>query len=417
MFNFCILSSDLNDLLSFDFDLPQLLNQYWNFNNFFDDSLNVLVDSNDLRNYFFNLNDFRNINSFLNDFLDFINFRDFSNSIDNFLYNLSDFFDLLNDSLNWNNFFSPLLNFNDSILEIRNDFFNFFNSLLDNNVINKSFNLNYFDLLLLNRNNSVSKLIHLLNLSVDDFNWNHFLNYSIDWDLNFNGDNDVSIDFNYLWLFNNVGYNSLHFNCSWNLPILNHNSFRYDLLDFCVFLVNLVSNHNFSYNINWSLYLQINISWCIDFDESFLNYRNMDYFFYFNNLGNRNDFLYNFLYDLGHFNYLFDNSWNNDNSLNNFFNLNNLGNFNQFFDNFLNQHRNSLDSLNYFLYWNDSFLDDSNDFRFFDKMVDDLLDFFNSILIKNLGLFDLNFFVNDSFNDLNHWFFNYFSLNFYDFMN
>ena len=26
-------------------------------------------------------------------------------------------------------------------------------------------------------------------------------------------------------------------------------------------------------------------------------------------------------------------------------------------------------------------------------------------------------FVNDSFNDLNHWFFNYFSLNFYDFMN
>lgn len=209
LFDVCLLCSDLDNFFSFDFNLSELLNQDWNLNNFLNNSFDILIDLNDLRYYFFNFNNFRNIHSFLDNLLHLIHLGNLGHSINDFFDDLLDFFDLLNDSFNRDNFLSESLNFNNSILKVGYYFLHFLNSLLDNNVVNLSLNLNHLDLFLFDRDNSVSELINLLYLSVNYFDRDHFLNNSINRDLNLNWYYNVPVYLNYLWLFNYVCNNLL----------------------------------------------------------------------------------------------------------------------------------------------------------------------------------------------------------------
>lgn len=147
-----------------------------------------------------------------------------------------------------------------------------------------------------------------------------------------------------------------------------------------------------------------------------MNDRDVNYFLDLDNLRDHYDFLDYFLYNLGHFDDLFNHSRNNDNPLNNFFNLNDLWNFNQLLYDLLNDSRDSFDSLNNFLNRNYSFLDYSNNLRLLYKVIYNFLYFLYSVLVKDLRLLNFNFLMDDSFNHLNHWLLNDFSLHFYHFM-
>lgn len=56
-------------------------------------------------------------------------------------------------------------------------------------------------------------------------NGDNFLNYSVNRNLNLDGYNNVASDLNDFGLFNNVGYDFLDFDSSWNFSILNYDPF------------------------------------------------------------------------------------------------------------------------------------------------------------------------------------------------
>ena len=136
-----------------------------------------------------------------------------------------------------------------------------------------------------------------------------------------------------------------------------------------------------------------------------------------NDLRNCNNFFNNLFNDLRDFNYFFDDSWDDDYLFNNFLNFNNLWHFNELLYNFFNQGWDSFNSFNDFLNWDNSVLDDFNDFRLFNKMVDNLFDFLDSVLVKDFGYLNLDFFVDKSFNNLDNWLFDDFLLDFNNFLN
>jgi hypothetical protein len=303
------------------------------------------------------------------------------------------------------------------VLNVRYNFLNFFNSFLNDNIINKFLNFNYLDLFLLYRNNLFTELINLLNLPVNYFDWNHLFNNSIDWNLNFDWYDDIAIDFDYFRLFNNIGDNLLDFNSSRNFSILNHNSFGYHFFNFSILLVNLISHQDFSDDINWSFDFQVNVSRGIDLNYSFLEHRIVYDFLNFNYLRDCNNLLYYFFNDLRDFNYLLDYSRDNDNFFNNFLNFNHFWYLNKFLDDFLDQCWNCFDSFDDFLDWNNSILDNPNNLRLFDKVIDDLFYFLDSVLVENFG--DLNFelFMNKSFNYFDDRLFDEFLFDLNDFLN
>jgi len=188
-----------------------LLNQNWNFYNLFYDVLDVSVDSYDFGYDFLYFNNFWYIDSLLNKFLDFVNFGNLSDSINNFFNDLLDLLNFLNNPLNRNDFLSPFFNLNYSVLDIRNNLLHLLDSFLDNDIINMLFNLNNPNFFLFYWNNSVSNFINLFNLSMNNLNRNHFLNNSINRYLYFNRYDDISIDFNDFRLLNNISDNLLHF--------------------------------------------------------------------------------------------------------------------------------------------------------------------------------------------------------------
>ncbi len=67
-----------NNFLFLNFNLPDFLNDSWHFDYFLHYSLNVLVDSDNLRDNFLDFNDFRNFDQFRYDFLNLINARNCS---------------------------------------------------------------------------------------------------------------------------------------------------------------------------------------------------------------------------------------------------------------------------------------------------------------------------------------------------
>ena len=199
--------------------------QDWDFNYFLDDPVNILVDFNNLWNNFLDFYDFGDVDSFFDQLLNFVNFWNLGDSVNDFFYDLPDFFDLLNHSFNGHNFFSQFLYFNHSILNVRNNFFDLFDSLLDYHVINLFFDFDNFNLFLLYWHYSVPKFVNLFNFPVNDFDGNHFFNDSVNWNLNFNRNNYVSIDLDDFWLFNNIGHYFVNLESSRNLPVLDNYPF------------------------------------------------------------------------------------------------------------------------------------------------------------------------------------------------
>jgi len=218
------------------------LNYNRDLNDFLNDSLNVLIDSNYFRNNSLDLDKLRDVHSLLNYPLHLINFRYFSYSINYFFWNLFYDFKFLNDFFDWNNLLNISLNFDESFLNVRNDFFNFFYSLLNDNVFNSFFNFNHFNLLLLDSFNFFSPFINLLNFSVNPLNWNNFLNDSIDGNLNFYRDDHLFNNWNRSGLLYDMSNNFLNFKSTRNLSVLNHDSLCYNLLNLNIFLVDLISN-------------------------------------------------------------------------------------------------------------------------------------------------------------------------------
>jgi len=148
-----------------------------------------------------------------------------------------------------------------------------------------------------------------------------------------------------------------------------------------------------------------------------LNNRDIDNLLNLDNLRNSYDFLNNFLYDLRHFYNLFNDSRNDNNFLYDFLYFNHLRDLDKFLYDLFNNSGYSFHSLDNFLNRNNSILNDSDNLWLSNKMINNLFDFFHSVLVKNLWLFDLNLLMNDFLNNLNNWLFNNLSLNFYDFMN
>ena len=164
-----------------------------------------------MRNYFLDFNDFSNIDSLLNNFFNFIDLRYFRDSINDLLNNLRNDLKLSNCFLYCDNFFYLPVNFNYSILNVRDNFFNLFNSFLNDRYFNNFLNFEYNLFLCSNGYNFFYDFVNLLDLSMNNLNRSHLLNYSINGDLNFNRDNNVSIYFNYFWLLNNICDNFLNF--------------------------------------------------------------------------------------------------------------------------------------------------------------------------------------------------------------
>lgn len=394
-----------------------MLDQDWDFNYFLYDSFNVLVDFDNLRNDFFDLDNLWYVDSLLDNLFNFVNFRNFSNSIDDFFNDLPDLLNLLDHSFNRHNFFSEFFNFNNSVLDVRNNFLDLFDSFLNNYIVNVFFNFNNLDLFLFNWNDFFADLINLFDLSVNDFDGHHFLNDSINWDLNFDGDNDVSIDLNDFGLFDNVGDDFFNFEGSGYFSVLDDDSLRYHFLNFGVFLVNLISDKNLSHDINWPLDFDVNITRDVKLDNFLLEDGEVHNFFDLYDLRDHYNLLDDLLNDLRHFDYFFDNSWDNNNSFNYFLNLNDFRNFHKFFDNFFDNSWHGLYSLDDSFNWDHSLFDNSDNFRLLYKVIDNLLDFFDSVLVKNFRNLDLNFLMNEPFDDLDDWLFNDFSFDFNNFMN
>ncbi len=376
-----LLSSDLDYLLSLHFDLPQLLHQYWNLNDFLHNVLNVSVYSDNFWNYSFHFDNLRHINSLFYYLLHFINLWNLSNSIDDLLNYLLHFFYLLDYSFNRHNLLPPSLNFNNSVLNVRDNLLYLFDSFLNYDIINKFLHLNDLDYLMFNRHDPVSDFINLLNLSMNDFNRDHLFNNTVDWNLYFYRNNDFPIDFDYLWLFNDISDNFFDFQCSRNLSVLNNDSFGNHLLDFSVLFVDLITHQDLPHHIDRPFDFQINVSRRINFHNSLLNDRYMDNSFDFYNLGYGDNLFNYFLHNLRHFDYLLYDSRHNNNPFHNSLNLNYFWNLNELFNYLLNYGGDCFNSFDYFLNWDDSFLNDSDYLRFPNKVVDDLLHFFDSVLI------------------------------------
>ncbi len=394
-----------------------MLDQDWDFNDFLYDSFNVLIDFDNLRNDFLDLDNLWYVDSLLDNLFNFVNFRNFSDSIDDFFNDLYNLLYLLDHCFNRHNFLSDSLNLNNSVLDVRNDFLDFFDSFLDNNIVNVFFNFNNLDLFLFNGNNFFAYLIYLFDLSVNNLDRDHFLNDSINWNLNLDRDNNVSIYLYDFRLFDNVGDNFFDFEGSGDFSVLDDDSLRYHFLNFGVFLVNLISDKNLSDDINWPLDFDVNVARHINLDNSFLEDRVVHNFFDLDELRDHYNLLDDLFNDLRHFDYFLDNSWDNNNSFNYFLNLDDFRNFHKFFDNFLDNSWYCLYSFNDFLNWDHSLFDNSDNFRLLYKVIDDLLDFFDSVLVKNFRNLDLDFLMNEPFDDLDDWLFNYFSFDFNNFMN
>lgn len=390
----------MNDLFPVDLNLSQLLHQHWDLDDFLDNVFNVFVDFDDLRYYFFDLNDFMNVDSLFNYFLDLIHFGNLSHPVNDFFHNLFDLFDLLYNSFNRNNLFPKFFYFYNSVLKVRNNPFHLLDSFLNNNIIHLLFNLNDLDLLLFYRNYSIPKLVNLLNFPMHNFNRHNFFNKSVNRHLNLNWNDYVSIYLNYFWLLNYIGDDLLHFQCPRNLNVLNNHSLCNHLLEFCCFLVDFISDKHFPYNIYWLLHSQVNISWSLNLYDPFLNYGNVHDFLYLNYLRNCNNLLYDLLDDLRHFYYFLDHSWNNHYFLYYFLHLNNFRNLNQFLNYFLNHCWNSLHPFYNFFHRYDPIFNDSDDLRLFHKMIDNPFYLFHTILIQYFRFFNLHFFMNNPLNNL-----------------
>lgn len=256
-------------------------------------------------------NGFLNLNDSVNNlFHNFFNMSDFMNN----LFDCDGFF---SDHINWYVLLLNQWNFNNLV---KNFFFGNWN-------LNDLFNWLYNGFLFLDSNYFFIDFVHLLDLIYDFCERDDFFYDSINWNFNFYRYNDIFGDLNNLWLFDNVRHNFLNFQSSWDLSILNNNFLLNKLLKFCILFVNLVSHHYLSDYIDWLFDLNVNVSWGLDFNDSFLNNWNVYNLLHFNNLIDCFNFLYDFFDDLWNLYNFLDDSWNNHDFLNDLFDLNDFWHF------------------------------------------------------------------------------------------
>ena len=156
---------------------------------------------------------------------------------------------------------------------------------------------------------------------------NYFFNDSINWNFNLDRYNNILSDFNDLWLLDNVCYNLLNLQSSWNLSILNNNFLLNKLLKFCILFVNFVSYHHLSDYIYGLFDLNVNVSWNLNFNDSFLNNWNVNNLLHFYNLVDGFNFLDDFFNDLRNLYYFLNDSGDNYDFLDYLFDFNYFGHF------------------------------------------------------------------------------------------
>lgn len=214
-----------------------------------------------------------------------------------------------------------------------------------------------------------------------NFNRNNLFNQSVNWHLNLNRNDYVSIHLNNLWLLHDIGNDLLHFQYSRDLNVLDHHSLCNQLLEFRALLVDLVPHKHFPYHFNRLLNCQVNVSRGLDLYNALLNDWYVDNFLNLDYLGNSKDFLNNLLHDLRHLNHFFYYSWNNNNFLHYPLHFDNFRHLNQFLNYFFNHCWNIFDSLHNSLHRHDPILNNSNDLGLFHKMIDNPFYLFYAILI------------------------------------
>lgn len=218
-FDFDHLGSDVGNrdyFLLLDFDFSHFFNYSWHFNYFLYQFLNVLVYFYHLRNYSLDFNYFWDFYQFLNQFLHFVNSWHSCRPLNDFFYDLLCCYDLLDFGLDCYYFFHDCRHFLYDLLNIRNNFFYFLDSLVDNNLFNNLLNLLNSDGLLFCFDDFLDELRYLDDLLQDLSHRNKFLynNFHRDWDLF--RDNYCSWYFNWSYDFVESGHNFFDVQCLWN---------------------------------------------------------------------------------------------------------------------------------------------------------------------------------------------------------
>lgn len=238
---------------------------------------------------------------------------------------------------------------------------------------------------------------------------NKFFDDSVNWNRDFDWDNDLSLDIDDLGDFNDVVDNLLNWNVSGNF--LDHLDHVFsDSLSVDDSLFNgLEFNYLIDYLLNKSIYFDVDILLNNDFLNSVLN----DWY-----LNNSLDFLDSFfnhylwhhsLYNLRNLDYFFNNSWYHNNFFYNLLNLNNFRNFNHLFNDFLYRNLDFLDAVDMTKNLDDLFFNVLDRLRNFNVVVDDFLNFDGLGFTHNQRVANFNDNRDLSLDSLNQRFFNNFS--------
>lgn len=363
-----------------------LLNRYYLFYEFLNDSINFIVNIFDTLNLDDSILNDRNLNKFLN----FSDLFDFNDSVNNFFYDLRYLNNLFNNSRDDYNLFYNLFNLN---------YFSYFNHLFDNFVDSHS---NFF--------NSFNCSWNLNNLLNDYFDWIILSDKVI---YRFFYFNDL-VDLNYLiYISDDLDYfrhfSSLYYNLS--------GDFRYShnfLLDNRYFNSSIHNLFDLFYHRHWMIYNSFYLFYSVSINDLFFNSSNFlncwDLYLYLNDLLNSFWYLNNLLNCLNNWNWLlndnFDNFGNIHDLVYSFNRTSPFNDFNWFFNNKIERFYN----LYYFFYY---FFFDNFHFYYFSY---DSLDRHN-LLFNYLYFLDLrnsvvdNLFKKHRFFDFNNFFLNH--LDFY----
>ncbi len=392
-----------DDLFFDQGDLDEFLLDDWDFNDFFPDGFNDLVDLDNDWVVHGHLYDLRNGDDSFDNLLHLVNLWNLICNCDDLLDDVGNFDNLLHCGVDRDNFLPHDLNFLDDLVHVRNDLFD----LLDH--LSHNWSLNILDHLL-NSNFLDSDLNHLLDLLGDlhdlfDFplNSHELLDDSVNWDWHLNGNSERSVHLHNLFDFHNLGHDSVNMKLSWN--------FNLDFDDlFAFFLDDLDS---FDHSLNWDHFLDnlfdnsvdfvVDVLDDFDFLDALLNDGDLNQSFDFSDSFDFNNSVNDFLYDLWDFHNLFDDSGDDNDSFNDFLYFDDLWHLNHLFDDLVNVDSDFLDSLDCSGDF-DNLLDDDLDWVVLhDVMIDwlfdfnDLVDFDNPVHkllnfndLQNLNLLDNN---------------------------
>ena len=367
---------NLNNSFLLNLNLSDSLNDPGYFNKSFNNFLNVLVDSDDLRNDFIDLYDFRHFNQFRNDLLDLINTRNSCWTFDYLLYYLLSCYYLLHF---WLNCYDLLYHHRDlfyHLVYVRNYPLNLLNTLINHYLLYHFLNVLNSHILLFRFDYFLDELRHLDDSLHYLTNWNAFLSHYLNWNRNLQRYNNWPFylyRFNYLIVSRNY---FIHINRSWHLSndlnyilyfyLVSNNFFLY-VIDGHK-LINKAINRFFNLNIyifddfylNDSLLYDRNLNFFLDFSyDNFLNFSDNNFFY---NLWYFNDFLY----DPRHY----------DNFLDDPLDLDDFRHFNNFFNDFLDFNSHLFYSLHVSRNFYYLLFDISHRFRHFNVMIYNFLDLY-----------------------------------------